>query len=437
MKERRIPTILGILIIGLSLGATVFLFNNARNFFGRATADATPQEVKITNIADTSFSVSFVTSGDVSGTVNFGEDSSLGNIATDDRDQIAGKTEQYKTHHITLRYLKPNIRYYFKIISGDSTFDNNGEAYVVTTAPQLAPSTTPAQPVYGTVLKADGTPASGVIVYLNLTNSVTLSTLVKSSGNWLVTLNTARTADLSRFVNPKSSDRLEIFVQGVEGTSQVITTVNNAAPVPQITLGKNYDFGQQAAAPKASPNPVASPSPSPGAKFSLPQVATPSPSISNPATGAAIPSDRPVFNGTGVPGQTVTIKIESATTVTGTTSIDQNGNWTWTPPAGLPPGEHTVTITTTDSKGKLALLTRKFTVLASGTQVTEPATPSASPKVSPSPSPKPSPKLSPTPIATTSPTPTSGNLTPTLLVIFLGLALISLGAGRIIFLHTE
>ncbi len=431
MREWRIPTILGILVIGLSLGATVFLFNNARNFFGQATADAAPQEVKITNIADSSFSVSFVTSGNVSGTVNFGEDSSLGNITTDDRDQIAGKTDQYKNHHITLRYLKPNSRYYFKIISGGSTFDNNGEAYVVTTAPQLAPSTNQAQPAYGTVLKADGTPGSGAIVYLNLANSVTLSTLVKSSGNWLITLNNARTADLGGYLNPKGSDRLEIFVQGTEGTSQVVTTVSNDAPVPQITLGKNYNFGQQAAAPAASP--TASPSSSPGAKFSLPQVATPSPSLSAPATGAAIPSDRPVFKGTGVPGKTVTIKIESPTTVTGTTSVDQNGNWTWTPPAGLPPGEHTVTITTTDSQGKLALLTRKFTVLASGTQVTEPATPSASPKVSPSPSVKPSPTLKPTPIATASPAPTSGNLTPTLAVTVLGLLFMAIGVGRMVF----
>ncbi len=433
-KEWRIPTIIGIIIIGLSLAATVFLFRNARNFFGQATGDVTPQEVKITNISESGFSVSWTTSGNATGTLNFGEESSLGNITIDDRDQVSGKTDQYPTHHVTLRYLKPSTQYYFKIISGGTSFDNNGQNYIVSTAPQISPSSSQTQPAYGTVLKADGTPAAGAIVYLSLANSMTLSTLVKSSGNWLITLNNARTANLGSFLSPKGTDRIEIFIQGAGETSRVLTTVSNDAPVPQITLGKTYDFAGGAAAPAASPSVAPSSSPSSNPKFSLPAVATPSPSLSSPATDAAIPSDRPVFKGTGVPGQIVTIKVESGTPLTGTTNVDQSGNWTWTPPTGLTPGEHTVTITTKDSSGKLALVTRKFTVLASGTQVTEPATPSASPRVSPSPSLRPSPSLSPSPTATLSPAPTSGNFTPTLLLIILGLTLMALGTGRILLL---
>lgn len=424
--EHRFPTILGLLVIVVSLVTVVFLFKNIRSLVSQATPDATPTEVKITNISESSFTVSWITAGHVSGTINFSEDSSLGNVATDDRDQISGTTGQYQTHHLTLRYLKPASQYYFKIISGGTTFDNNGEPYIVTTAPQI--STTPGQisPAYGMVTKTDGSPASGAIVYLNLDRASPLSTLVKSSGSWLITINNARTTDLADYIKITGSEKLTIFVQaGGEDTAQATTTVANDSPVPQITLGKNLDLNQMA---------LASPTASPGAGFK-PPAASFAPSLTSPASGSAVPSDRPVFGGTGIPGKTVVIKIQSAQSITGTTSVDQNGNWTWTPPSGLSPGEHTVTITTTDNAGNPVNFSRKFIVLASGTQVTEPATPSATPKTSPSPSPtsKPSPTLKPTPTPLTSTAPASGNPTPTMIVLIIGLSLVTLGLGQFLF----
>ena len=428
--ERRIPTILGILIITISLGATVFLFKNIRTYLGQATPDAIPSEVKITNISESGFTVSWVTAASVTGTISFGENSSLGNIATDDRDQISGKTGEYTTHHVTLQYLKPGGKYYFKIISGLQTFDNNGELYAITTALEIGASSSQALPVYGTVAKIDGSPAAGAIVYLNLGQATSLSTLVRSSGSWLVALNNARTTDLSEFVKLKENEKIEIFVQaGLEGTAQAKVTVGKASPVSQITLGKNYDFSQEVA---PTPGPTVAPTATPGVKFELPQVATPSPSLTSPATEAAIPSDRPAFSGTGIPGKTVTIKIESPTPITGTATVDQNGNWTWTPPSALPPGNHTITVTTTDSAENPIQFIRNFTVFASGTQVNEPATPSAT--ATPSPTPKPSPTIKPSPTATPSTAPASGNLTPTFLILLLGLALLTLGVGRLFLL---
>ena len=424
--EHRIPTILGILIIIVSLATTVFLFKNIRSFLGQATQDATPTEVKITNVSESSFTVSWITSGNLSGTISFGENSSLGKIATDDRDQISGTTSEYSTHHVTLRYLKPQTKYYLKIISGQETFDNNGEPYLVTTASEIGPSSSETNPAYGTVVKIDGSPAVGAIVYFNLLQSAPVSTLVKASGTWLVTLNSVRTADLSGFVKFSGAEKLEIFIQGGnEGMAQAITTVANDSPVPQITLGTNYDFLQEIT-PTPSPTSISTPSPAGG--FEIPVAATPSPSLTSPASESAVPSDRPIFTGKGIPGKTVTIKIESPTPVTGTATVDQNGNWTWTPPSDLPPGDHTVTITTTDSAGNPIKLTRNFTVLASGTQVTEPATPSAIP------TPKPSPTLKPTPPATSSTASVSGNLTPTILIFILGLTLLVVGFGKLLLL---
>lgn len=429
-RQWRIPTILGILVIGISLGGTVFLSRAFRNYLGWASQEAIPSELKITNVSDTSFSVSWVTTNTASGTINYGENSSSGNIARDDRDQVSGQTGQYTTHHITLRYLKPQTKYYFKIISGGKNFSNNGQDYLVTTAPTLASAPAPANPAYGVIQKPDNTPAEGAIVYLVLTNSTPLSTLVKSSGNWLINLSSARTADLSDFVKVNGQDKVEIFVQGGnDGVAQAKVTVEKASPVPQITLGKNYDFTQKevAQSPSQNPTPTASPSGRAGSGFSLPSQATSSPSLAAPASGSIIPSDHPVFTGTGVPGKTIQIIIESSIPITATVVVDENGNWHWTPPANLPPGTHTVTVKTADSNNNSQEFVRQFTILASGTQVVEAATISASPTASPTTS----------PTATSATEPASGNITPTFLLTLFGLALFVLGFGRIFLLDRQ
>ncbi|MFH0863564.1 MAG: Ig-like domain-containing protein [Candidatus Gottesmanbacteria bacterium] len=459
MTKRRLPTLLGLFIIVVSLVSLVFLFKNARNLLSIATVDNEPAEVKITNISDNSFTISWVTLSKTSGTVNYGEDLSLGNILADDRDQVAGQTTPYFTHHSTLRYLKPSTKYYFKIISGSGTYDNDGEPYIVTTAPSVAASNQ-VFPVYGTIVNSDGSPAVDAIVYLDIGQSPPLSTLVKSSGSWLITLNNARTADLTQLAQIKESDKINIFVQAGTETAQATAIINHDSPIPQITLGKNYNFSQTAIvtpSPKASPIVIASASPSASPKtltaspsaspisagFQLPAISF-KPSIISPASGSSVPSDRPVVRGTGIPGKIVTIKIESDNPITGTATVDQNGNWKWTPPEGLSPGNHTATVNTVDANGKPITLTYKFIVLESGTSVIESATTSGSLKVSPSPSPtpkaSPTPKVSPTPKTTTKPTATTsasvraGNIMWTTVLSLLGLIFISLGLGQFLWI---
>lgn len=441
-NENRLPTLAGLLLIGISLAATVVLFKNAQTLFTQASPDQTPSDVKITNINDSSLTVSWITTQAVSGTINFGETPSLGSIIPDDRDQISGTTSQFPTHYITLRYLKPGTQYYFKIISGNKTYDHDGEAYIVTTAPEIPAAQNQSSPVYGTVTKNDGTPADGAIVYLTINKATSLSTLVKTSGSWLLPLNNIRSDDLLNFVEIKENDKIDIFIQaGSGGTAKAYAKIILNSPIPQITLGKNHDFRQQESTITSSSSAMATPP------------ASLIPSLTAPATESAIPSDKPLISGTGIPGQTVTIKIESESPVTGTTTVDANGSWTWTPPTGLAPGEHTVTITTTDKTGKLLTFIRKFTVLASGTQVIEAATPSATPKTSPTPTPKPTAtpkatatpsatprptlKPSPSPIATLSATPKSGNSLPTILIFLLGLGMIVLGSSQFLLLDRK
>lgn len=420
-KTFKIPTIFGIIAIIISLSLTVFLFKNITNFLSKATPEIIPKEVKITNITANSFSVSWITDSVVSGSVSFGENENLTNLANDDRDQVSGSQGNYSTHHVSLRYLKNNTKYFFKILSSSSTFDNNGQPYMIKTLTEASSVAT--QPVYGTIINPQGSSVSDIVVYLELGSASPQSTLVKPSGSWLI--------------NPLASslqDKIEIFIQaGKEGTTVVTTNLQNSNPVPQITLGKNSDFRNQPLT--TNPDQTTNPTQNNNSGFKAPPPPEIIPSLIKPATESAIPSDQPNFSGTGVPGTTVKIEVNSETITQATTTVDTNGNWNWTPPAGLPPGDHTVTVTMNDKNGNLLNFMRHFTVLAAGTQVNQSATPAANlttPTASPTATPKPIMTATPAASATPSSAPASGNLTPTFFLILFGLIFFSLGLGKFI-----
>ncbi|WP_237712974.1 Ig-like domain-containing protein [Serratia sp. M24T3] len=66
------------------------------------------------------------------------------------------------------------------------------------------------------------------------------------------------------------------------------------------------------------------------------------------ATDGATNDNTPVLTGTAEPGTTVT--ISDGTTVLGTTTVDSDGNWSYTTPT-LDDGDHSITTTVTDAAG--------------------------------------------------------------------------------------
>lgn len=430
-RELRFPTILGLFLIAIGLVVTAFLVSSAQRFFLKASPDATPKEVKITNLFDTSFSVSFVTPDTpVSSAISYGEKSSLGSTATDDRVQAGTSQDRFTTHHLTVRFLKPGTKYYFKIISGGQQYDNQGIPYSVVTAPSLGTSTISSTPVYGKIFKSDKSPANGAIIYLTVKDSAPLSTLVKSSGSWLITLNNARKSDLSSYlnINPKG-DAENIFVQGaLDGVATAQTVTGNDAPVPTIFLGQTYNFSKgQDQNVLAQDTPTATPTATPSAPasssgFLAGNTATTSAAIISPNQNSVLNDTKPTFSGVGTPGQAITITVHSDTVYSATIVVGQDGRWSWTPPGDLTPGQHSVTIASAGTNGQSnSTTTQNFTVLASGTQVTQSATPSAilSPTFTPT----------PTIAASASALPQSGTTLPTYLLLFFGVVIMIIGTA--------
>lgn len=238
IKRHKIPTIIGLILLLLGVAAGVFLVQRTQVFNLRASPEQTPQQIRVTNITDKSFSVSWITDQQTLGFLSYGKSASLGGTAND---QVSPNNPSL-VHHVTVSGLSPNTSYFFKVGADKNLFDNDGQPYKMTTAPQLttAPKT---DVIFGTVETAVGTPAANVLVYVTLSGISPLSMVTDNSGKWSIPLSTARSTSLSSFANYALEDRLQIFVQGGAGNFASATIAAGAAhPVPPITLGQTHDF---------------------------------------------------------------------------------------------------------------------------------------------------------------------------------------------------
>ncbi len=200
------------------------------------------RDLRVSNLRDTSVTLSWMTDEPTTGYVLYGESPELGQVAVDGR----GAQLSAETHYVTLTKLKPETRYYFKVVSGAESDRHRTPRFQtlldIRTAPVLE-SLPESDTVYGKVFYRDGiTPATGALVYLTLQNSdrtgdtgesTLLSALVDSNGYWHANLGNARTPDLERtFSYSASGDQLLIEVQDAEsGTaSQTVDTAHDKAP---------------------------------------------------------------------------------------------------------------------------------------------------------------------------------------------------------------
>lgn len=301
LGEKRIPTLIGLLIIAIGIFGTTFLVQNLRPFWTGATPSEIPQEIKIINLSPDSLVISWTTQSKVSGSVRFWKGSLTSKeenqklTAIDDKDK-PGAIGAYDTHSVSLKSLTPNTTYYFVINSGRDSYDNNGIPYQA------------------------------------------------STGDYHST---------------------------------------NQSQIPEEATPSGKNFSKLLVSP-------------PAGSITLPK-------ISSPKEGEGFTDPKPRFSGTALKGATIKITIQSPTPTEVTVKADSSGRWSYRPETPLSPGEHTLTIVAPDSNGILRTISQNFKVFAAGTQVEEPATPSATPTIA---SPTPTKVITPTPLPTEIPIPT-------------------------------
>lgn len=411
--NKRIPSLLGIFLLLFGVGVTAYLMRFQTFFSGRAAAGNNPQNLTISNISGSSFTVSYTTTDSVAGTIAYGKDSSLGKIAYDDRDQTSGQSNAYTVHYMTIKSLEPNTKYAFTIISGSDTFQQVNQPYTAQTGPVLKNDPSSQPPLAGTILKINGEKAKQIILYLTGENTQTLSTLTKDDGTYLLPLNAIRQADFKRYAQLMGTTLLKLKFQSSTEASNVLVLANQINPVPAVVLSKDYDFTSNPT-PSVLPTPSVSLSPPQFPAFQTDTNTTSVPAILTPKKEESFKDQQPVFSGTAPPGQSITIEIHSQLVINETIKSDAAGKWSFRPKQPLTPGNHTIKIMTRDAAGILRTITQSFVVYAQGSQSINPSVSPIQP--SPSPSPSLTPTLSPIPSPTVSPTaaPTIALPTPTI-----------------------
>lgn len=403
---KRIPTLFGLLLLIGGIFGVNWAISHGVFFESQASPTYAPENIRITNITDISFTVSYTTKEQVLGTLSYGTSTGEGKVALDDRDQASGNPQPYFVHHITLKSLTAQTQYYYSIVSSDKIFLDDNKPFTTTTLTPLSQNPSQQQPIIGAVSHANGDKDNNVIVFLVSDNAQILSVLTHPDGTFVMPLNAIRSKDLSTYLTLTPQSVIKLLAQGTDAQAKASVFASQISPVPPLVLGNSYDFTTSSS---ISPQPVASGSADTAfPSFSATEANDDKPQIITPDNKEAFHDAQPEFEGTALPSSSVQIEIHSDTPITTSVTANKNGSWSYRPTTRLSPGEHTITIKTKDKNGILQTITRSFTVFAEGSQFTEPSVSpqQVTPTVSPTPTriPSPSPTNSPTPPITLSPT---------------------------------
>jgi len=142
------------------------------------------QNIRPSNLSSASVTISWITDHPSYASVNYGQTTGLGSTAKD------GLMDD--THLVQITGLESETTYYFQVVSGSVTDDNEGNYYSFQTA--KVGTRTPFT-VFGRALKSDGlTAAEGSIAYVSVGESALLSDRVDANGNWNVNLGNLKSA---------------------------------------------------------------------------------------------------------------------------------------------------------------------------------------------------------------------------------------------------
>lgn len=404
--RKQIPTLLGIAIITIGIAVTSFLVKNGTIFKSQAQFAQTPQNPKISNVTDTSFTVTFTTQEESTSSISFGKDKNLGQVAFDDRDQNSDLVVPRKIHSITVKKLTPQTTYFFSITSGQKLFLDNGNPFEVSTGPTIKDLPLSQLSLKGQIILPDGDKPKEAIIYATTDDSQVISTIINEDGSYVLPINTMRSSDLSSYFSFGEDTIIKILMVNETLESNVITSAYQDI-LPTITLSNDYDFTISDTPSIASPSAEFAGFPSISLTEESGSVSAGTPRITLPKQDQEFTDQKPQFSGTALPNEKVTITIHSPENIETEVTADASGSWKYRPTNPLSPGEHTITITTRDALGILKTITQSFTVYAQGTQINQSATPSATPTLFVSPSPTSTPSSIPTSILILTPEPTS------------------------------
>ncbi len=238
-KNRKNLIVIGILLIGLPL--LVFASYQVYQIISRASVEAKPNNVLLSNLTTSSVTVTWVTEVTSTGSVIPIVNSSEQSPVIDKR----GSGKRY-THYVELTSLEPNTEYQFIIVSDSKKYTSEGSKnFTFRTAPITSDTPTP-NPIHGSV---NGGSGDDVMLYALLKDksSYPVSAIMPTGGNWIMDLSALRkVSDKSMIVVTDSTNIVVIAVSGinkgtvVEGAySELFDSNGKLKDVYALTLGDN------------------------------------------------------------------------------------------------------------------------------------------------------------------------------------------------------
>lgn len=412
MKKRiwdiRIPTVFALVLVAVSIWITLYAVQKGVFIVGRAAPEKGPLNVTFGNITDSSLRVGFTTKEKVKAAVKLTDSNGAEQVLFDDRD-AKGETTYY-AHIFTFKNLKPSTKYTTSLLIEGQTFpQKNEKPLIIYTAPQISDEEgePKAYKIQGTVLDEQGQKADDFLVVIELENAQTLLTL-SVNGDYSFDFEKIRTRDLNSYFTPKDNTTLKLTAFQKSLISSVNASFKDSLSLPPIVFSQSYSLLE------SSPTPIES---TPSSSLAIPtpnRRSSGALTITTPQQNQTFIDNQPMLRGTALPNKDVFISFEKPTPVTAKVLSDNLGFWTFRPATPLAQGQHAMSVESSDSFGIKQSVTRQFSIFASGSQITESATPSASPTLTI----KPTATITPT-LTALSPTPTTAvktTVTPTVVL---------------------
>ncbi len=354
-EKKRIPSLLayGIIIV-VTVGLALFLNNNQKgNIVSRAGKASTPTEVRLSNLTDTSATISFITTSENNALIKYGTGINTNMVKFDDRD--TNKQTSRFIHYFTISNLQQNTVYSFHIVIEGKKFIN--EEYRFRTLNKKLP-TYSHPPIFGKVLDDSLKPASGALIKLNFENNKNnFTALSKSTGEWIISLPIVIDND-NKSIKLTDSQTLYLSIIGNNRKkSKIKSKYSNSQPLKTVVLGKDYDYLD----PENS-------------VLGIKKTNQNNELITYPGSQGIVNSLYPVFRGVGKPNTFIELQTNPYVFST-IVMIDEKGNWQYMAKEAFKPGVYSLYAKEKSSNRQENIT---FYVIKSGEAVLGEATPSAS-----------------------------------------------------------
>ena len=247
IKTHKVFKAFELMILLIALFSSSILVMEKTNFlFPSADEEIIPMNIRVSNITDSTFAVSFVTNQPVVSFLNYSDQENNLLLKEYDTRNLINKLPLL-THHILLKDLKPNTTYYytigFQIGSGltvvNKVFNYQNRPFNFITA-SIAKNEPTIKTVYGKIFVADK-PAKDYLVYFSLPGSITASGVVNEKGEWNINLNKIMKNDLSDFTIYSETDLFNLNIQStnVAENKSITATIADAQPLIDIFFDRD------------------------------------------------------------------------------------------------------------------------------------------------------------------------------------------------------